>query len=628
MYRMTTVASGLFILLLLALPAAADNWSDCLSFHTDLSIKGCTTIIKVKGESKHGLAVAYFNRGDAYSYKGDLDRAIADYDQAINLEPTYALVYSKRGNAYSYKGDLDRAIADYDKAISLDPKLGDAYYGRGKTYDKRGRTELALADLRQAFGLIPYSDTKHEGAMARIAALEQKLAAARQQNSAEMAAAEAPANKEAVAVEAAFTGKRVALVIGNSAYQYVHHLPNPVNDAADFAAALQRIGFTVHKETDLDFNGMRKALRDFGDEAAGADVAAIFFAGHGLEMDKQNYLVPVDAQLRTDRDVPLEAISLDYLLSAVEGAKSLRLVFLDACRTDPFTARMKMTVASRSIGRGLSRVDPPGGILVSFSAKDGTEALDGDSRNSPYTTALLAHLQEPGTEIRLLLGEVHDQVMAATGNKQEPFTYGALGGKAVYLVPPAGKPRQPAPEAKLDAVAQVWAVTQNSSSVEVLRAFIERFKGTVYADLAAARLKEIEQTPQVSTRQEATVSTNGESNAKAEVTAKQQAALLPPPQPSSFAAFAVVLRHGAKFHGYGRGTTAVRAKNGALKACGNFRCKIVQQYHHGQCANVVLGTEQVWWNDTDFSEASWANILNYCAGHDKGCKVIVSECLQ
>ena len=248
----------------------------------------------------------------------------------------------------------------------------------------------------------------------------------------------------------AFADKRVALVIGNSAYENVQHLPNPVNDAEDMATALEKIGFTVKTATDLDFNGMRRALRDFGDDAAGADMAAIFFAGHGMEVDKQNYLIPVDARLNTDRDVALEAIPLDYLLRAVEGARGLKLVFLDACRNNPFAASIRMTSATRSVGRGLSPVDPAGGILVSYSAKDGSVAQDGDGRNSPYTAALLSHLLEPGTEIRLLFGEVHDAVLAATGNRQEPFTYGALGGKSIYLVSPTNS--SPEPNSTIDPI--------------------------------------------------------------------------------------------------------------------------------------------------------------------------------
>jgi hypothetical protein len=231
--------------------------------------------------------------------------------------------------------------------------------------------------------------------------------------------------------------KRVALVIGNSTYERVGHLPNPSNDAADIAAALRRIGFKVRKEIDLDSAGLRRALRDFGDEASGADMAAIFFAGHGIEIDKQNYLIPTDARLKTDKDLPLEAIPLDHFVSAVDGAKGLRLVLVDACRNNPFQASMKMTSAKRSIGRGLARVDPSGGVLVGFAAKEGTVADDGNGRNSPYTAALLANLEKPGLEIRFLFGRVHDSVMDATAQAQEPFMYGALGGDPIYLVPPS-----------------------------------------------------------------------------------------------------------------------------------------------------------------------------------------------
>ena len=427
MYRITAIVVGLVALMLITAPAVADNWADCSASGADRVIKGCSAIINAGNENKQLLVIAYVERGSAYLSITDFDRAIADYDKSIGLDPKSAISYFSRGSAYLSMDHLDRAIADYSKAVELKPDFADAFLGLGLVYfikgdvdraihsveralilnvrffnvsqsqkstdDRRRVVENSLRDLRKSVDQIPASDRKavikkafgdFDGQVRPNMRLRTaELAAAEAKKAAKLAAAGAKLKAQSAARMKALLGKRVALVIGNSTYQYVHHLPNPVNDANDIATALEKIGFTVHKETNLDFYGMRKALRDFGDEAAGADVAAIFFAGHGLEMDKQNYLVPVDAQLRTDRDVPLEAIPLDYLLSAVEGAKGLRLVFLDACRNDPFASRMKMTVASRSIGRGLSRVDPPGGILVSFSAKDGTEAQDGDWPQQP-----------------------------------------------------------------------------------------------------------------------------------------------------------------------------------------------------------------------------------------------------
>jgi hypothetical protein len=296
--------------------------------------------------------------------------------------------------------------------------------------------------------------------------------------------------------------KRVALVIGNSAYQNVTQLPNPRNDAADLAHGLQQVGFEVLLKNDLDFDGLRRALRDFSDRAVGAEMALVYFAGHGIEVAKQNYLIPVDARLKTDRDIQFEAVPLDFVLSAVEGAKNLRLVLLDACRNNPFAGSMKMTNASRSIGRGLSSIEPTAGTLVSYAAKEGTTADDGEGRNSPYTTALLANLTEPGLEVNFLFRKVRDHVLAATDGRQEPFTYGSLPGTRIYLKPPqqnAGTQNPPAnppvtPQAPAKSLdREVWETIRDSKSPGVLKAFIDKFPDSIYASLAKAKLTEVQQ---------------------------------------------------------------------------------------------------------------------------------------
>src|ERR1700748_1958331 len=184
----------------------------------------------------------------------------------------------------------------------------------------------------------------------------------------------------------AWAAKRVALVIGNSAYQNVALLPNPTNDGATIAAMLKDAGFdVVDSRHDLPANEMRRALRDFADRARDADIAVIYYAGHGMEVDGNNYLIPVDAKLERDTDVYDEALSLDRVLVSIEPAKQLRLVILDACRDNPFAKSMKRTLASRAIGRGPAPVEPPSpNTLIAYSAKAGSTALDGDSRNSPF----------------------------------------------------------------------------------------------------------------------------------------------------------------------------------------------------------------------------------------------------
>src|SRR6266480_729368 len=181
----------------------------------------------------------------------------------------------------------------------------------------------------------------------------------------------------------AFAEKRVALVLGNSAYQNVAPLPNPVNDGATIAATLKNAGFdVVDSRHDLPAAETRRALRDFADRARDADIAVVYYAGHGMEVDGTNYLIPVDAKLERDTDVYDEAFSLDRVLLAIEPAKQLRLVILDACRDNPFAKTMKRTVASRAIGQGLAKVEPTSpNMLIAYSAKAGSTAMRRTARS-------------------------------------------------------------------------------------------------------------------------------------------------------------------------------------------------------------------------------------------------------
>lgn len=315
------------------------------------------------------------------------------------------------------------------------------------------------------------------------------------------------------AVTAAQAEKRVALVIGNSAYANVAKLENPANDAADMAARLKQIGFAVTWLRDLGSNDMRAALADFSDKSAGADIALVYYAGHGMEVDQQNYLIPVDAKLKSDRRVRFEAIPLDDVTSAMEEVKGVKMVLLDACRDNPFAATMKLTNANRSLSRGLARVEAANGMLISFAAAAGTVASDGKGRNSPYTAALLRHMGTPGLEINLMFRRVRDEVLQRTGSKQKPFTYASLSGAATYLVPsgnvasltpPAAQPL-PMPSTQLTpsttpsqpanrtgpAANEVWKDVQKTKSPAVLRAFIAKYPNSIYAALARERIAEL-----------------------------------------------------------------------------------------------------------------------------------------
>jgi uncharacterized caspase-like protein len=295
-----------------------------------------------------------------------------------------------------------------------------------------------------------------------------------------------------LASQPALADKRVALVIGNSSYRNVAKLSNPANDAAAVAAMFKSAGFdAVESRLNLTVSELRKTLRDFGNRSRDADVAVIYYAGHGIELDGTNYLIPVDATLETDIDVLDETLSLDRVLVAVEPAKQLRLVILDACRDNPFAKNMKRTIASRAIGRGLAKVEPSSpNTMIAFAAKAGSTASDGDSKNSPFAAALVNHLAKPGLDLRKAFGFVRDDVLKATGNAQEPFVYGSLGGNDVTLVPAA--PVAPAAPATAstdhDATMQrYYEFALQVGTKPVWDAFIEKYPSGFFTALAKAQ---------------------------------------------------------------------------------------------------------------------------------------------
>jgi hypothetical protein len=292
----------------------------------------------------------------------------------------------------------------------------------------------------------------------------------------------------------AFAQQRVALVIGNSGYKEAPPLPNPVNDATAVAALLESAGFQVVLRRDVSINDMRRALREFSDATRNADVAVVYFGGHGIEIDGENYLLPIDAVLERDIDVDDETVSLDRILRVVEPAKRLRLVILDACRENPFSRTMKRTMAKRSIGRGLAKVEPTtSDTLIAFAAKAGSTASDGDGRNSPFVTALLKHLAEPGLDLRIAFGRVRDDVMLKTDNEQEPFVYGSLGGSIISLMPAkaddsAMGPR-PEPSQQANLEITFWNTIKDDKNPRLFEAYLKRYPNGAFADIARITLE-------------------------------------------------------------------------------------------------------------------------------------------
>ncbi|WP_163162755.1 caspase family protein [Bradyrhizobium uaiense] len=234
----------------------------------------------------------------------------------------------------------------------------------------------------------------------------------------------------------AFAGTRLALVLGNSKYQAVPVLGNPANDAADLATALRGMGFSVIEARDGTRGAMANAVRDFSTRLSSADVALFFYAGHGLQMNGENYLVPVDAKIDTPADVRFNTVNLTDIQQEMEGTGRANIIILDACRNNPFLE--KLARGSRAApSRGLGRVDASGqGSLIVYSTQPNNVALDGAGRNSPFTAALLKHIATPGIEVRQMLSRVRGDVLAATDQKQTPWDSSSLVGDVYLAAPP------------------------------------------------------------------------------------------------------------------------------------------------------------------------------------------------
>jgi tetratricopeptide (TPR) repeat protein len=290
---------------------------------------------------------------------------------------------------------------------------------------------------------------------------------------------------------AAQAQNRIALVVGNSAYQHAPALQTTLNDANDIAQTLESLGFVTKKLVNASYDDTRRAIRAFNDLAPNAEVALIYFAGHGIAMNGQNWIIPVDAELRSEFDVTTEAIGLNTLIKSAGSATTLGIVILDACRDNPFASAMARQ--TRSINRGLARVEPVQNVLVAYASKEGTTAEDGIGRNSPYTAALLKYLGAPGVDINLMLRKVRDDVRLHTTQKQQPFVYGSLPKKPIYLKEASLviDPRQGnKPVGELDET--IWPAIKESTDRQLFSDFLNRFPLSPHAEEARAKLKSLQ----------------------------------------------------------------------------------------------------------------------------------------
>ncbi len=431
----------------------------------DLAIADLTTAIRLDPKSSK----AYANRAEAFRQKGDLDLSLADLDQAIAINPRDPLNFARRADVLRYRGDFHDAIAEDDRALALDGDYIPAFTGRGLSLERLGDIAAAKAEFARAMASksylanLDYSKSALETARARLAALEsgapppQIPPAPRKSESDHSIPTPipvvAPVSPELKQTTIASQGRRIALVIGNSNYQNVIKLDNPKKDAELIATSLRNSGFAaVTVLIDAPRAKLLEALHTFSDDAKAADWAVVYYAGHGVEVNGTNFLIPIDAKIASGSDLATQAVPASAIIAAEAGARKLKLVVLDACRDNPFlppeqaapavvasAAPVASGDAARSLvrtlaqGKGLAAIKADAGTLIVFAAKEGQTALDGDGADSPFAIAVAQRITTPGVEINKLFRLVRDDVMEATAGRQEPYTYGSLPGREDFF---------------------------------------------------------------------------------------------------------------------------------------------------------------------------------------------------
>jgi len=317
-----------------------------------------------------------------------------------------------------------------------------------------------------------------------------------------------------LSANSAMADKRIAFAVGNGAYKNVAQLPNPPVDAKAMAGALRNVGFEVVEGVNLPRDKMTEKLLDFGKRAQGADIAVFYYAGHGIAIDGANYLLPIDADIKSEMDVKLGgAINVDLTLDQTMGDAKVKLVFLDACRDNPFAARIKATATrSVSVQQGLAEMKSGEGTLIAFATGPGQTALDGqEGSNSPFTRALIAHITEPGVEIQQAMTEVRAQVNEETSKGQLPWGHTNLIG-AVYLNPaqaPAASAAAPAAMPATEVASsgnggevevEFWRSVKDSNKPEELNAYLTKYPSGQFRSLALARIAGLENGSSTTTR--------------------------------------------------------------------------------------------------------------------------------
>ena len=342
-------------------------------------------------------------------------------------------------------------------------------------------------------------------------------------------------------------GNRVALVIGNSKYVYAPALPNPASDARLMADVLRKVGFNVIEGVDLDYAGMRDRLNKFTEASYDADTALIYYAGHGMQVNGKNYLIPVDAELTAPAHLKTRTIQMDELLAALPPDPAVGIVILDACRDNPLARTLAASLPkSRSTtAPGLAPIDVSGsdvgtgGVLIAFATDPGAVSYDGGGANSPYTTSLAKHIAEPGVELQSALTRVRGEVTAETNGKQRPWHNASLG-REVFIGPQTPQPPAPVQPAQPSATAtpaesastdgrgweieqRVWDEASKRNTLAHYEAYLQQFPNGAFADLARLNIDQLKKQPP-------TVVANVQSETSRSATAVEPPAAAPKPE--------------------------------------------------------------------------------------------------
>ncbi len=484
--------------------------------------KDFTEVIKVNPR----IAGYFDNRQNAYKAMGRLSDALNDANKAIELAPAYAFVFRGRANVYADMGRYDLALHDYNLAITLEPKDAGLFVDRGKVHVKAQQIDKAIADFTQAFDSdrnmtvalrergfayrllgnfdaaradltlflrLQPNDEEVVSALRDMAPQPVRLAVTKSDESSPLRVPSGSVLGQSEAQRV--SERRIALVVGNSAYRNVPRLTNPANDAKLIAETLRSLGFELvggSAQIDLDKPNFEGAVKRFGLLLQGADVGLFYYAGHGVQVHGENYLVPVSANPEREADVDFEMLGTTLVMRQMEGAHTrLNLILLDACRNNPFGTR-----ASRATSRGLAQMEAPEGTLISFATQPGNVASDGEDGDSPYTKALAQTIQRPGLGLFDVFNQVGLEVKKQTGGSQQPWVSSSpIGGSFFFSRPPEAQPAAlaaaPAHAEQPNEAQQVWGTIQNTTSVAVLERFIQQFPASFYSDIARTRLDEL-----------------------------------------------------------------------------------------------------------------------------------------